>query len=319
MTTGFHRADWRMGGAVPGKVTGPAGSRIPIFDYVFTTGPSPWTKTVIGTNIVRYQAPGGSQVKLEIEDTSVLTSGNYHIRVRMSVGAGALIPSAAHEANGTFGHMLIAMSQSNTATWFEGWYAIRTDRFAMMMFGGSTSSTGSRAFIVGDLPTYDPADPGLCVLLGYASNVYSGFPTASVYEDSTFGSSLQGNLRRAGFATIDKQNTFTPVPAGVMPDFSSSMFATLSSYAGYIPLGFMNVYTSTSAFANPVSTASVLRGWIPFVRTMPVSSTFLPAFYTQNFPTGDTFTADGVEFETFCANQNYQRLGWMLSDGEDLP
>ncbi len=318
MTTGYYRQDWRMGGAVPGKVTAAAGSRIAIFDHIFTTGPSPWTKTVIGTNIVTYQAPGGSQVLFEINDNIVLTSSQYSFRARMSVGGGALIPSPSHESNANFGFMLIPIAASTSSTWYDGWYATRTDRFAMITFGGSTSGTGSHTLIVGDIPTFDPADPGLCVLLGYGANIYTAFPNSSVYDDSIFGSSAGGGLRKAGFATIDKQNSFSPAPAGAMPDFSSHLAGTLTAYAGYIPLGFVNIVTATTAFG-AINNTCILRGWIPFIRTMPVSSTFNTLFGTFAASSGDTFTADGVDFETFVGNQNYQRYALMLSDGEDLP
>jgi hypothetical protein len=318
MTTGYYKTDWREGGSTPGKVTATAGSRIPIFDHIFTTGPSPWTKTVVGTNIVTYQAPGGSQATLEIDDTSVLSNGtSYHIKVRFSVGGGAFQPSATYEANGNFGRMLIPIANSTASTWYQGWYAIRTDRLALIFFGGATSGSAMTFFGVGDLPTYDPADPGLCVLLGYSSNYYSVYPTTQIYSDSIFAQSSGGGLRNAGLATIDKLNTFSPAPAAVQTDFSAYPYASLTSYGGWIPLGFVNILTQTSALAGPTGTGAVLRGWIPFIRTLPCSGTFIPAWSTANTPSGDTFTADGVGFETF--SHNVQRFAMMLTDDEDLP
>ena len=320
MTTGFFRGDWLQGGAVPGRFTTAAGGRIAVLDYVFTSGPSPWTKTVDGTNIVSYQAPGGSQIKLTFYDNQTSTV-SYISEVVATVGLD-VFPTPTQQTTLNRVGFRHSFGTANTL----GWYFVRTDRLIVMATIQPTSSITNQyggSLVAGDLPVYSPSDPGLCVLLGVAYGTTQNSTTNAV---GVLSSSI--NYGQRGYAHVNRLNNTKSVPAGVINYSDSAQFASgvnVAAYDGEFPLLRLEVFTNATQAAS--TTAAVLRGWIPYVRYAPFNtdSTILTASCSTSgtgtisgYP--DILTADGIDY---YAHAHYNAGGsqcfMMIEDGEDLP
>lgn len=309
MSTGFQYLDHRMGGSVPGYHSNTvAGAVLTTLDYVFTTGPSPWTKTVEGTNYNSYQAPGGSQIKLHVDNqyTGLVST---HIEIWGDVG-GTVFPTVAQRAT----QKVLARAFMNTA-YPTGWYAVRTDRFAAIMFqtvaSGSPNSVAGW-LVAGDIPVLDPADAGLCVVVGTVLSSYPYGPGTNPF--TVAGTSITGPY---GFALSSKDGLSASVPVYCLNPFSSSNYqSTLySDYNGAFPVSRWTVGTPRTAV--PESSRYVVRGYIPFVYSTPFNQTGVTALYNA-VQAADTFEIGGNTLELFLGGGSTV-AAFMQTDGENLP
>ena len=309
MSTGYFYADWRQGGSVPGKTSSAAGGLLTVFDWLFLQGPSPWTKTFLGTNIASYTAPGGSQVSLYVDNSVGVTTGNY-ARLR-AVVAGQTFPTSLQETS--LGNCLYKTASSNNTgtSYFYSWYGIRTDRMAIV-FGGNSDFAGTSCtgMIVGDMPVFDPADPGLCILSGSAVN--TAFPVSGNLAEMFLTSGMYSTLGRCGHAYQTKTGSiFSPGCALRSPVPQSG---PALSAMGDVPLQPMLIYTASDQSDGLATAQQILRGWVPFLYPLPMSGMTVNSAATTQ---GDTFTAGSAEFEAFAINGI--RHAWMLTDSEPLP
>jgi hypothetical protein len=312
MTTGYYAANWRQGGGAPGKLSYAAGQLINLLDYVLVNnGPSPWTKTVLGTNQAAYTAPGGSQVTLNVYD-DIRTASNIYSRLTATVG-GQTFPTPAQEANGSLGYVLCQIASSATAdvSYHYGWHAIRTDRFFLLRLDSAywqPSATGG--LCVGDIPTLDPADPGLCVLMGTR---YSVYPTGSGAENFYEGSNPHTSVYFGGYAYATKTLSLFSVPASTRKHhYTNSNGNLIADWGGKVPIFPTLIYTGTSSS----SSLPILRGWIPYFYQFPTTDG-VAIGDTSGVYTGDTFSAGAATFELARTGSTY--IGWMTNDQEDLP
>lgn len=320
MATGYYRQDHRMGGGAPGLFGLTAGAVITVFDHIFTTGPSTWTKTVLATNDVEYQAPGGSQVVLRVENQHPATTCNF-ARLTARVGAVTFPTPAQVTARG---QSLFRYTINSTQPF--GWYAIRTDRYALIWAGGGVGANYGDLIVVGDLPVLDPNDPGMCVLLAH-HNSLTAWPSGSGIT-STIRSIVPTPLsNNQGWALINKANTVNSVPVYLVSSgggMSNMAGGVYSDWGGYVPI--FPVYALTTVVDATVSSSRIIhRATIPYLRLMPHRSDSAAGFTMAFFPfsnfTGDTFTVGSDTYEMFTMQNNSSYGPWcfMLNDGESLP
>jgi hypothetical protein len=322
MATGYFYAASNQGGSVPGKFGVNAGDGLTVYDWCLTQGPNPWTKIVTGTNTASYQAPGGSQIKIDIDDTYAITS-SLASRARTTV-AGTQFPIAAQEATGSYGGVPMIRKTMGTAAanCFE-WISIRTDRLWLLYTGGNSSGQVfySSMHIFGDLPTLDPADPGVCANLAcFGSNTYPimSLPAAWLPNLNTTAQSIGGHTY------INKANTmFSPLTFALGQWTSNVGSLTLSDYAGAIPA--YPVYLATSTTSQFNASAQVLpRAWIPYIRILPLRPDLgfglSPKWLSNVTPwVGDTATIGGNSYDVMYSSSAQFTLAIMTNDGENLP
>jgi hypothetical protein len=307
MTTGYFYGDWRQGGSVPGKVPIGPGGLLTVLDWMMLEGPSPWSKTVDGTNLATYTAPGGSQIALQFDD-SLAAVTSYHARVRATVG-GQVFPTPAQETNGSLGY--VQMRRAYNTSNQTGWFAIRTDRSFVWFTNNITGVNGAASYhIFGDMPVIDPADPGLCISLGWVS---SSYPTQNQNSASILSSSaLYGSSHFCGYAYTNKAGTVLSVPVSLrMNNYTSQVSTPLSSWAGQIPMSPFSIWTGTTQSTS----VPILRGWAPWM--YPFLSTDAN-FCGGNTTVGDTLSAGSATFELH-EGPSSTKYAFMTNDQEDLP
>lgn len=302
MSTGYFYADWRQGGSVPGRMSSLPGGALTVLDWLMLQGPSPWTKTVLGTNIASYTAPGGSQISLYVDHVYGPPSW-MNGRIRGTVG-GQTFPTPAQEAASGSVQFQLASQATAGSNYYYAWYGVRTDRMVLLFGNGSPAATTASTFILaGDMPVYDPADPGLCVVMGsnrvtpYPSNIPSS--NNSMFVASTGFSSSIG----CGYAYQSKTGGVFSSGAELRTPILHNSTPSLVSY-GSVPL--MPV---------TIMTGSVLRGWMPFLYPMNVSGLM---FNIGGVAQGDTFNAGSATFEAFRIHDTFN-WAWMTNDAESLP
>jgi hypothetical protein len=307
MTTGYFYANWQQGGSVPGRVTAGIGTFITILDWIFLQGPSPWTKTVDATNIVSYQAPGGSQIKIQF-DNSVAQATTCYIKVRGTVGATVFPTPLQESVNGSQVFRYIV-----TNTNMLGWYAIRTDRSVLIICNNPAASntTAPGMFFGGDAPVLDSADPGLCMI---ASHNMVVMPTNSGSNSFVTSNTMSHN----GYAYVAKDGVTTSVPLGVIfMKGSPGSTAPLSSYVNGFPV--FPYYVWVSPTQSYTSSAAVVRGRIPWIVSLPFSGTGINPNFNQTI-VGDTFSIGAAQYEIFGFAGAAADLGaLMTNDQEALP
>jgi len=320
MATGYFFAHSNQGGSVPPKFGLNTGDGLVVADWCLTQGPSPWTKTVVGTNINRYQAPGGSQITVELDDSYAIASA-YFMRARGFVG-GVQFPSTGQETSGPTYHQLIRKVSYHTSSIYAcEWLSIRTDRMWIFLSGGnSASSLHNGISVFGDLPVFDPADPGLCVCMGMVTNVAWPNTTNSAAWATAVTSS---NTSIIGAALTNKMNNVGPVPCTVTSALNhQSNSVTLAHHNGVPPLSTYLVGTSAN-LTTSLNNILTFRGWIPYLRSIPVGgsvTTGISTYWQQTNPwVGDQMSAGGNTYWLFQSQASYNTTAVMVNDGEALP
>jgi hypothetical protein len=243
----------------------------------------------------------------------VLNGSSFHARLTATVG-GQTFPTPAQEANGALGYVLASVVGTSAAdtNYHYGWHAIRTDRALFLrldsIYWYSTQVSG---LIVGDMPTLDPADPGLCVLLASRSSTY---PTAQglshVWDYST---TPHNSIAFCGYAYASKTLGVFSVPASIRRHhYTDSNSNLLVDWAGKVPIFPTLIYTGTST----TSSVPIMRGWIPYSYHFPTTDGVAIGDGNAVY-TGDTFSAGAANFELYRGGNSI--FGWMTNDQEDLP
>lgn len=312
MTTGYRYQDYRMGGSVPGVFDPNAGDVFTVLDWMLTSGSNPWTKTNIGTNIEEYQAPGGSQVKMTVYDEYPMTGGtnSYHSLVRATVGA-TTFPTPTQEATSGYGGVHIVKRYGSTAL---GWIGMRTDRLFMMMTTGTVSNAPDNLLVVGDLPTLDPSDPGLCIVAGrLGTGLYPSISTSANVSNLAMTTS---SAVFTGYSLNNKANNVSSCPLFFRADLGalSNGSKNVADYAGGFPLIPYYVLTSDTQLSSGYST---LRGKLPWWYAVPFGTG--ATFINNVTASGDTFAIGAAEFELMEFGAITYPGCFMYTDGENLP
>jgi hypothetical protein len=315
MATGYRIRTWADSGN--DKILNTAGSVITVLDDLLTNGSAAWSRTVNGTNDITYEAPAGSQIKVRVRNNVASTTSLTPAQLNGQVGSGTVFPTATQEASSSqyFCSARVRASTNAAATHHQRWVGIRTDRFFMVCSTWSDSTSLGAIFGGGDLPTYDPSDPGLCAIFGNCRT--SSLTSTATGVDNSLPSML-GAINNAstgvvGYANVGADGVTTSVPMFPFQLLPHNGLNTVTSSFGRLLLGRVVLFTPADTTTQGViGTASVLRGFMPFIRTIGQSSGHV---------VGDTFTdADGA---TYLVVQNVdanRRFALMTSDSEpELP
>lgn len=308
MTTGYYRADWRDGGAVPGVIGTGAGAIFASLDYFLLNGPNPWSKVNVGTNIESYQAPAGSQIKITVYDEYPTTGGSpnsYFCKVLAEV-SGQTFPIPAQQTSPGFPTIVKSYANLNL-----GWIGIRSDRFMWYAQRSTATNCPDFVFAAGDFPVFDPLDPGLCAVIGHVRTAYpSTGSTANTTNIESTGTSHHG------YAYVNKTNNVISPYVYNMPFIRgiASMTSQLADHAGgfqVYPIG-LSTGTTQASTSTPIP-----RGWLPWAYHVPFyqGATFLKNAVTA----GDTFSAGAANFELAIWGTSSYPGCIMLNDQEPLP
>ena len=293
------------------RISSAAGSLIAVLDDLLTSGGSPWSKTVNGTNDATYTAPGGSQIKLRVYNNVAHTT-SFIVRVTGQVGSGAVFPSSTQEANAGQGSCVIRVRRNSSALAANDarYIGIRTDRFMLLCVTQSDTAFIGSVLIAGDIPTVFGADPGLCVVMSTTTNSLTstssstGVNAGFMQANSTTGGTVQVEY---GYAELAPNGTTTPVPIG--PKFAvrdGSNGPSVTNSFGKIILGEVYVWSALTTTATTASGAFT-RGKIPYIRSIENSSGI--AF-------DDTFSEGAANFIVKTDDSNTSFFAIMTNDQE---
>lgn len=310
MATGFRiRTHADSGNA---RIASAAGSLITVLDDLLTGGASPWTKTTNGTNDVTYQAPAGSQLKVRVYNTVAHTT-SFIVRVTGQIGSDPVFPTATQEATSSQGYVCIKARNSTSAVAANdpGYIGIRTDRwFCLITTDTSTPAAVGNYFAAGDVPTFDGADPGLCILSGYMS-------TNLTVTGTTVNNTPTGNLGVIdnpatipviGYASVASNGTTTSVPLFMYQTLPATGFASLATCFSKMLLGRILLCTTLSTTATSLGlNVGVMRGYFPHIFVFPPSS---------GWASMDTFTDGNGNSYTIVSPHNGVSVAMMTNDGE---
>lgn len=325
MATGYFFAASNQGGSVPLKFGPNAGDGLTVYDWCLTQGPNPWTKVVTGTNTASYQAPGGSQIKLDIDDTYPIST-SFYSRCRSSVG-GTQFPIPAQEADGNRGGVpMIRKSMSGTSGYAYEWISVRTDRLWILYTGAPVTGQAfyTAMHVFGDLPTIDPADPGVCVNLG--SFMSASYPQQAL-PANWFGALSTSHNNIGGHVYSNKANTLlSPLVYCNTPFIQNTSALTLADFAGVVPTCPIYVFSGCTSQTS-ASQQLIPRAWIPYLRILPLrpdSGYGLTVKWISNATptaawTGDTATIGGNSYHLMYSSTAQWTLAFMTNDGENLP
>jgi hypothetical protein len=290
-----------------------AGSIFPVLDYLLTEGSNPWTKSTIGTNHFRYTAPGGSQIGLDVLNNSATTASLY-ARLR-GVVSGQTFPTPAQEATTNEGHLGVRTGYTTTinAANQYGWYGWRTDRFMMLLLHNATQGTANSGLMAaGDLPVYDPADAGLCVVIG--TELSSTYPTTSSLSPFTQISAVTSSAAQCGYSYTTKTGLILSAPIYARrrgPSYLGTL--TVEQLDNSVPLLPFDIFSSSTNLES-AATGMVLRGWLPWIYPIQLAGV---TYNAQTTTPGDVFSIGDDDFEFFAVD-DYQ-YAVALTDYEDLP